>query len=494
MAAPSPALSNNSSDTATATATTTAAAATVTAALPSAKATSAVPSNDTATAAASVRPAVNTAHRTDGPPKTLRGLNKPKCKQCGNVARSRNEKYSKWEQRAIEYHYDVMLDIITLLIEKESISGVEPWLYYPYKGVRMNHARVAVPKLKIHVIFTGKELRLIKLQGNGILVGFPASFVDLVMRLTRSHDVYSVPWLGEIGDILKANATFPDKTPPSSSPLFDHHSTEASPSGNSHRVASLRQLSNTFSQFNNVQIPLRSKKPLTRKDAAAINEWRFSKLKEYKDRNIEVENEAFDRYMQNISLLEEIFSAKPIPEETTEDGSSISNHDYPTSREDNMGATTSGLKLKLRSEPVRSNNFRKRVQQIVDQGLNKLQKCELDERLNEPKDQNELDKGPKSTNDLWAERASDISDLIDKLNKARNEEDLKSCLEVKSQLFGQLVTDSEILKDRSDNNNLEPTKETNYLLPRSITSVEIDQETLRSVDAHFTSLQHIGDL
>ena len=205
-----------------------------------------------------------------------------------------------------------------------------------------------------------------------------------------------------------------------------------------------------------------------------------------------MENEAFDQYMQNISLPEELFSAKPIPEEIT-DGSSISNHDL-TYREDSTGATTSGLKLKLRSEPVRSNNFRKRGKQIVDQGLNKLQKCELDESLNEPKDQNELDKGPRSTKDLWAERASDLSDLIDKLNKARNEEDLKSCLEVKSQLFSQSVTDSEKLKDQSGNNNLETTKESNYLLPKSITSVQIDQETLRIVDEHFTSLQHIGDL
>ena len=33
--------------------------------------------------------ASNLAHRTDTPPKTLRGLNKPKCQICGNVARSR---------------------------------------------------------------------------------------------------------------------------------------------------------------------------------------------------------------------------------------------------------------------------------------------------------------------------------------------------------------------------------------------------------------------
>ena len=34
--------------------------------------------------------ATNMAHRTDTPPKTLRGLNKPKCQICGNVARSRS--------------------------------------------------------------------------------------------------------------------------------------------------------------------------------------------------------------------------------------------------------------------------------------------------------------------------------------------------------------------------------------------------------------------
>lgn len=203
--------------------------------------------------------------------------------------------------------------------------------------------------------------------------------------------------------------------------------------------------------------------------------------------------------MQNVNLLEELFSVKSIPERSMEDGSSISNHD-PTSMENDTGPTISGLKLMLRSDPVRTNNFRKRMQQIVDQGLNKLQKCELDEGLNERVDQNVLDKGPKRTKDSWAERASALSDLIDKINKARNEEDLKSCWELKSQLFShhtlssQLGSDSEILKDQSANTNLESTRVSNYSLPRSVTPVEIDQETVRSVDAHFTSLQQIEGL
>ncbi|PON47139.1 electron carrier/iron ion-binding protein [Parasponia andersonii] len=298
--------------------------------------------------------------------------------------------------------------------------------------------------------------------------------------------------------VLKANATFPDKAPNSSSPLFDQQSTEASPLVNSHRVASFRQLSNTFSQFNNVQIPLRSRKPLTRKDAVAINEWRFSKLKEFNDRNIEVENEAFDRYMQNADLLEEVFSAKSILDRSIEDESSISSHNS-TSMEDDNEATISGLKLKMRSNPQRTSNFRKRIQQIVDKGLKKLQKRELDDSDNGPVDPKELDKGPKSAKDWWAERASTLNDLIDHLNKARNEEDLKSCLEVKSQLFNhqkesQLKPgNTELLTEQIAKNDLE-SKEINFSLPKLITTTEIHQETLRSVDAHFSSIDQIENL
>ncbi|EXC26742.1 hypothetical protein L484_023357 [Morus notabilis] len=298
--------------------------------------------------------------------------------------------------------------------------------------------------------------------------------------------------------VLKANATFPDKAPTSSSPFFDQQSTEAPSSVNSHRVASFRQLSNTFSQFNNVQIPFRSRKALTRKDAAAINEWRFSKLKEYKDRNIEGENEGFDRYMQNISLLEELFSTKTISDGLIEDGSesSISNRN-PTSIEDDNGATISGLKLKLRSNPGRTSNFRKRICQIVDQGLEKLQKRQLGDCDDAPVNSKELDEEPKRAKDWWVGRASTLNDLIDKLNKARNEEDLKSCLEVKSQLFNphtdrQLEPPTtELSTEQSDKDDLESKKEITYSLPKLISTTEIDQQTLTSVDAHFSSMEQI---
>lgn len=374
--------------------------------------TPALTNNSTTTAAAPPAPvpaAANLlARRTDTPPKTLRGLNKPKCHVCGNVARSR----------------------------------------CPFKSCKSCCAREQNP-CPIHV--------------------------------------------------LKANATFPDKTTTSSSPLFDQQSTEASPSGPLLRAASLRQLSNNFAQFNNVQIPLRSRKPLTRKDAAAINEWRFSKLKEYKDRNIEVENEAFDRYMQNISLLEEIFSVKSLLEGSTADGSSISNPNQ-TSMEDNTEMMISRLKLQLRSNSKRSDNFRRRIKQNVDQGLKKLQKHELDDGINEQSDQDGPNKRPKKAKSCKSERVSAVNDLMDKLNKARNLEDLKSCMEMKFQLFNldarssQPETNDVTLKDQIAKIDLVPRKELHCPLPKLFSTSEIDEETLDDIDAHFTSLEQIEDL
>lgn len=70
MAASSPAATKSTTDTTTTTATTATAAT-------------------AAAAAATPSPPSLPFQRMDTPPKTQRGLNKPKCIQCGNVARSR---------------------------------------------------------------------------------------------------------------------------------------------------------------------------------------------------------------------------------------------------------------------------------------------------------------------------------------------------------------------------------------------------------------------
>ncbi|XP_011032005.1 PREDICTED: uncharacterized protein LOC105130965 [Populus euphratica] len=341
------------------------------------------------------------------PPKTLRGLNKPKCIQCGNVARSR----------------------------------------CPYQSCKSCCSRAQNP-CHIHV--------------------------------------------------LKANATFPDKSPASSAPLFEQQVNEAPPAVSSHRAASLRQLSSNFSQFNNLHSPLRSRKPLTRKEAAAINEWRFSKLKEFRDRNIEVENEAFDRYMHNISLLEEVFSLKSFLKGFTEDEPLSSNYDHASAKEDTEEKMVSEQKLKLRSNLSRSVNNRKRLQQIVDVGLKKLQKLELNN--GSVNNQKELDEGPERAKSLRAERASALSDLMDKLNKARNEEDLKSCSETKAQLYSHHarsrteIKDFEVLREQTAKKDVAPQKEMDFFSQKLFRAVEIDREALTSIDAHFSSLEKIEDL
>ena len=233
-------------------------------------------------------------------------------------------------------------------------------------------------------------------------------------------------------------------------------------------------------------------------DAVALNEWRFSKLKEFKDRNIEIENDAFDRYMQNIRLLEEVFSSKSMHEGSNgEEGSKPS----PTSKEDETSMMTSGLKLTLRSDPVRTDNSRKRTRQIVDQGIKKLQKSVANDCANDPDDPIKQDSRLNKVKSLWVERASVLNDLVDKLNKARNEEDLKSCLEMKAQLYNQSimsteteVKDPEALNEQSAEREVTPRKVENYPLPKLFTQIEIDLETLNKVDAHFSSLEQIEDL
>ncbi|XP_030524891.1 uncharacterized protein LOC115737071 [Rhodamnia argentea] len=360
-----------------------------------------------ATAPASIA-GVAGGNRTEAPPKTLRGLNKPKCIQCGNVARSR----------------------------------------CPYQSCKSCCSKAQNP-CHIHV--------------------------------------------------LKANATFPDKTPPSSSPIFSQQATEQSPSGSSLRVASLRQLSNNFSQFNNVQMPLRTKKPLTRKDAAAINEWRFAKLKEFKDRHIEVEDESFDRYMQNVSLLEDVFALESLAEGSGQDESPTSIPGPACGEEKSI--VFSEMKLKLKANPVRKENLRKRIHGVIDEGLRKLQKLELNNQANDSVVQGELINRPKIKGFL-VERALIIHDLNEKLNKARNEEDLKSCLDMQAQLISQHVGSGETVAENTKPSLPAHAAEDDkkmgsgsaFSLPKSVSTAEIDQETLNIISSHFSSLEQIENL
>lgn len=365
MATASPALSNNSADTTSITGSASPAVVRTTA--------------TTTTPMVMSNSSINTS-------KNLRGLNKPKCIKCGNVARSR----------------------------------------CPYQACKSCCAKAQNP-CHIHV--------------------------------------------------LKGNSSFPDKTPSSSSSLIDQHTNETSSSGNAHRVTSLRQLSNNFAQFNNLQTPSRARKPLTRKEASQINEWRFSKLKEYKDRNIEIENEAFDRYLQNITLLEEVFAVNSKLEEPTKHESSMSIEDELEGQSKMM---VSKLKMKLRADEIRTENFRDRMRFIVNNGLRKL-KSETPTGNEEP----ELVNRPKKA------RYSNLVELNKKLSSARTVEDLKSCQLLKSQIFNRQQSETMETPDQLDAKSEQKSESSPSKWFRTVT---INQEALSHIDTRFSSLEEIEHL
>ncbi|CAL1376036.1 unnamed protein product [Linum trigynum] len=257
--------------------------------------------------------------------------------------------------------------------------------------------------------------------------------------------------------VLQKNKNAPDKAPTSTTTPIDQQPPEVSPVASSLRAASYRQLSSSYSQLNSFQTS-RSRKPLTNKDALELNKWRFNKLKEFKERNIEKENEAFDRYMQNISLLEETFSMKAMQASSSQDRTAP-------------------------PDPMVSENLRKRKLHVIDQGLKKLEESEING-----------DRRPEKVKN-WSERASAFNDLIEKLNKARSEDDIKSCLEMKAQLFGGGCA---ALVD-------EPVAQTSWIEAGSskgmdcfsqnvLRPVEIDPEIVSKVNVHFMSLQKIASL
>ncbi|KAF8085058.1 hypothetical protein N665_0684s0010 [Sinapis alba] len=259
---------------------------------------------------------------------------------------------------------------------------------------------------------------------------------------------------------LKGVVTSTEKTAPST-PSSEQKASESTP-GSTNRVSSIRQLSSNFAQFNNLNAVSRQRKPLTIKDAQALNEWRFTKLKEYRDRNIEVENEAFDRYMSNVNLLEEAFSLASVPEEET-----------AASERNNEERTVSELKLRLRSNTARAEGFKKRITETVKAGLVKVQKPG-----GKSDDQDDIKRRIKRRR--LEEKTSALNEIIDKLNKARTEEDLKSCVEMQSKLCGNVFSISASDKNR--------------IFPASVHKVEISEEALQKMGEQLYSFDQVETL
>ncbi|KAJ0961798.1 hypothetical protein J5N97_029626 [Dioscorea zingiberensis] len=295
--------------------------------------------------------------------------------------------------------------------------------------------------------------------------------------------------------VLKTNGTLPDKPPTSTSPASETPSADVPSTGASWRLNSLRQLSASFVNS------LRVRKPLSRKDAVNINKWRFSRLRQYIDGEIETENEAFERYMQNVSLLEETF---PVGELVKSDELIASETDSSAEKVQNL---ISEIKVKLKSNVEQVEIIRQRIRNIVDEKLAKLQSEGIAD-----------DDGISGTDDLGAHRGTKraktekrraertvlVDELIDKLNKARSEDDLKSCLEMKRQLFNQIEHkddkgpncsndsgDIPALKEDSDSSSL---SNSHSQANKMCTIVSINQDSLSTINAEFSSLDQIAEL
>lgn len=74
-----------------------------------------------------------------------------------------------------------------------------------------------------------------------------------------------------------------------------------------------------------------------------INKWRFEKLKEHIQGDIDAENEAYERYTQNVGLLEETFG---LTEDAVDEPEAEA-----TSSEQRMETLVSEAKVRLKSPP-----------------------------------------------------------------------------------------------------------------------------------------------
>jgi len=84
-----------------------------------------------------------------------------------------------------------------------------------------------------------------------------------------------------------------------------------------------------------------------------INKWRFMKLKEHMQGDIDAENEAYERYTQNVGLLDEIFCPM-------EDADVEQEAEATSSEEERMDLLVSEAKVRLKSDNETADSFKEK--------------------------------------------------------------------------------------------------------------------------------------
>ncbi|WVZ75017.1 hypothetical protein U9M48_023121 [Paspalum notatum var. saurae] len=288
--------------------------------------------------------------------------------------------------------------------------------------------------------------------------------------------------------VLKQTTTLPDKPSPTTAPVTEQPSTNSVATGSSSRLASLQRLPHHFLNS------LRTKKAATKKDVASINKWRFMKLKEHMQGDIDAENEAYERYTQNVGLLEETFCP-------TEDAAIEPEAEAASSEEEKMDLLVSEVKVRLKSDNENADSFRERLATVLDQKLKKLHESQNAYVDDKPSDQNQDDHEypMKFSTKQKMERTAKMNELLGKLTRARCEEDLKPCRDLIEQLFGKEDDGSSV--DKSNRMEAEPSDQEStaavvrhYSFPKLCTRLVVDEDVASKVIDEFSSLNELVQL
>ncbi|CAN6324794.1 unnamed protein product [Urochloa humidicola] len=281
--------------------------------------------------------------------------------------------------------------------------------------------------------------------------------------------------------VLKQTNTLPDKPSPTAAAVTEQASTTLPATGSASRLACLQKLPHHFLNS------LRTKKSLTKKDVASTNKWIFMKLKEHMQGDIDAENEAYDRYTQNVGLLEETFcpmedaSVEPEAETTSEE-------------EERMDLLVSEAKVRLKSDDENADSFKERVATILAQKLKKLHESQSAYEDDKRADQSQDDHTTpvKLSTKQKMERAAKFNELLGKMTRARSEDDLKPCRDLIEQLFGKKNGPSMDKSNRMETESAAVAEP--YSFPKLCTRIEVDGDFTAKVDAEFSSLSEVAQL
>ncbi|GJN12536.1 hypothetical protein PR202_ga30820 [Eleusine coracana subsp. coracana] len=285
--------------------------------------------------------------------------------------------------------------------------------------------------------------------------------------------------------VLKQTNTLPDKPSPTTAPVSEQPSTASLLTGSASRLTALQRLPHHFLSA------LRTKKSLAKKDVASINKWRFMKLKEHMQGDIDAENEAYERYMQNVGLLEETFCP-------TEDAAV--EPEAETTSTERMDMLVSEAIVRLKSDNESADSFKERVATILDQKLKKLLDSQAAYEDQSPSDQyaDDSTEEVKLTTKQKMERTAKMNELLGKLSRARSEDDLKPCRDIVAQLFGK-ENDSSV--NKSNQIELLPSTQQSsaaaappYSFPKLWTRMEVDENFASKINDEFASLDQVAQL